>query len=283
MLSRLSNRLAGICVRNIPEAFPIAILLTILVFMLATTQSQVSVVVDAWGKGFFGWLAFTVQMMLMMCMGYAIAEVPIVKDNLVKLFHKLKTSTQVVWAIAFISMTVSYFNWCLALVLSIFLVKIATEILPKVRKAVFIAAGYTCMLVLHSGVSATIPLIVASKDHTLEDKIGLIPISETVFQTQNLIILAVLYILVPFMCTWFLTKEEKEQTPSQTSYYLGQALKEDIKVRLHNKYISHKIDNSKLLAYTAVILPLYYIVYTFCHNQSGVKFMSNMPHRTCSL
>ncbi|WBL19486.1 TIGR00366 family protein [Citricoccus sp. NR2] len=61
-----------------------------------------------------------------------------------------------------------------------------------------IAAGYAGFIIYGTGLSGTIPLTIATEGHFLEEQMGTIPMSETVFSPIVLITTAVIFLTLPF-------------------------------------------------------------------------------------
>ncbi|RDZ93050.1 short-chain fatty acid transporter, partial [Haloferax sp. Atlit-6N] len=72
-----------------------------------------------------------------------------------------------------------------------------------VHYPLLVATGYAGLLPWHQGLSAASMLLVATPDHFLADQIGVVPVSETIFDPGNLIIVAgvvhVTMIIMPLM------------------------------------------------------------------------------------
>lgn len=79
---------------------------------------------------------------------------------------------------------------------------LATEMARQVRDLDYrlvIASAYSGFLVWHAGFSGSIPLVIATPGHFLEDAMGVIPASETIFAPYNLVIAGALLVVLPFV------------------------------------------------------------------------------------
>ena len=56
----------------------------------------------------------------------------------------------------------------------------------KVHYPLLVASAYSGYVIWHMGYSSSAALFVASENHTLQDIIGIIPVTETIFSTFNL-------------------------------------------------------------------------------------------------
>jgi short-chain fatty acids transporter len=72
-----------------------------------------------------------------------------------------------------------------------------------------IASAYSGFLVWHAGFSGSVPLVIATPGHFLEDAMGVIPASETIFAPYNLIIAGALLVAMPFINRMMLPPPEE--------------------------------------------------------------------------
>jgi short-chain fatty acids transporter len=165
-----------------------------------------------WQNGFFGLLEFTLQMMIILVLGYSMAIYKPIYDGLKKLASYPGTQLQAVLLTATITMISGLINWGFGLivgaVLARFVAMAQQEKSKQVNPALLASAGYLGMAVWHGGFSASAPLKVAEQGHFLEEEIGVIPVSETIFSSFNLMMTSGL-ILVFLTTLWLLSKSEK--------------------------------------------------------------------------
>ncbi|WP_166637231.1 TIGR00366 family protein [Algoriphagus boseongensis] len=156
-----------------------------------------------WQSGFFNLLAFTLQMMMVLAFGYALAIFRPINKMLKKaaeLPHDLIKATLLVSGITMLS---GLINWGFGLVIgAIFSRMVHESLVERGRKSnpeLLAACGYLGMAVWHGGLSASSLLSIAEKGHSLENQIGVIPIDQTIFSYENLIFtggLILVFILV---------------------------------------------------------------------------------------
>jgi short-chain fatty acids transporter len=101
---------------------------------------------------------------------------------------------------AVVSMGLAWFHWGLSIVGCAMFVRHVARAQPRVDYRLLVAAAYFGMgATWHAGLSASAPLLVATPDHFLQDRIGVIPITRTIFHPFNLgltaIVVAVLALL----------------------------------------------------------------------------------------
>jgi short-chain fatty acids transporter len=166
-----------------------------------------------WQNGFFGLLEFTLQMMIILVLGYSMAIYKPIYDGLKKLASYPDTQLQAVLLTAIITMISGLINWGFGLivgaVLARFVAMVQHEKSKHANPALLASAGYLGMAIWHGGFSASAPLKVAEQGHFLETQIGVIPVSETIFTSFNLMMTSGL-ILVFLTTLWLLSKKENK-------------------------------------------------------------------------
>jgi short-chain fatty acids transporter len=201
--------------RVLPSPFTIAVLLTGLTLALALTltspdpanmQNHFLQLLGHWEGGFFTFLKFAMQMMLILVLGHALALTK-PANTLIQSLVKYCTSTAKAAAlVTFTSIIVALFNWGLALILgAIFARKVGENALKKnipLNYPLIGAAGYTGLMVWHGGLSGSAPLIVAEEGHDFVDQIGIVPVSQTIFSMMNVVCMVALLLLVPLAMYW---------------------------------------------------------------------------------
>lgn len=188
-LSRIADAIGRFTSRFAPSAFSIAVLLTLLTFALAMLWGGASprVVVKAWGDGFWELLTFSMQMALVMFTGYLLALAAPVQRLLAKVASLARSPRSAVALMAFASMALAYINWGLSIVASAILVRYIVRQQPKVDYRLLVACAYFGLgATWHAGLSASAPLLVATPNHFLAAKLGVIPIDQTLFSAFNL-------------------------------------------------------------------------------------------------
>lgn len=190
MLAGVADRFAKVVQRYLPDAFVIAVLMTVFVFFIALLMNptESGKIVSAWGDGFWAYLAFTMQMALLLMTGMTLASVPIMNQGLANL-AKLANKPWKAYLITFlVSAGAYYINWGLAVVVGAI---IAREIGKRNENAHFpllVASAYSATILFPGGISSSIGLTIATKGHFLEDVMGVIPTSETLFHSSTIII-----------------------------------------------------------------------------------------------
>ncbi|MDF2158169.1 TIGR00366 family protein [Algoriphagus sp. CAU 1675] len=206
--------------------FGIVLFLTVLCMVLAYfTESDPTKnfldktiqVLNFWQNGFFGLMDFTLQMMMILVFGYALAIYKPFHSILRKLSRIPSNSLQAILFTGLITMMAGLINWGFGLVVGALLARfvyLALEEKGVESNPVLIAsAGYLGMAIWHGGLSGSAPLKVAEKGHFLESEIGVIPVSETLFTRWNFMLtggLILVFILTLLLLSY---KKEKVEKP----------------------------------------------------------------------
>ncbi|WP_197053980.1 short-chain fatty acid transporter [Cetobacterium sp. ZWU0022] len=190
--------------KYLPDAFLFAAVLTFIVFiatMVTTNQSPFQVATH-WGNGVWSLLSFSMQMVMVLVTGHTLATAPFFKRLLDKLSYLPKTPIQAIIYVTLVSSIACLLNWGFGLVIGAIYAKEIAKKLKGVDYRLLIASAYSGFLFWHAGISASIPLTLASGNLSKSTGGALneaISTSETIFSSFNLIILAILLITLPLL------------------------------------------------------------------------------------
>lgn len=256
--------------RFLPDAFLFAIILTFAVFLLGIffTGSSPIQMVDYWGSGFWDLLAFAMQMSLIVVTGYILANTPIIKRLLAKLSHLANTPEQAILAVTFIASIACLINYGFGLVVgALYAIHVAKRV-PTVDYRVLMASAYSGFLLWHGGLSGSIPLLIATPGHFLEDTMGVIPVSETLFSGFNIFIVLVLLFTLPFL-NRFLMKSKGPVKNTDASLWQPEAVEENKLEEVVDKEKltpAERLENSQIISIIIGIFGLCFVIYFFVEN-----------------
>ena len=187
--------------RYLPDPFLFVIILTLVVFGLGLglTGSSPVEMVSFWGEGFWALLAFSMQMVLVLVTGFVLASSPIFKKGLGGLASFAKSPGSAIIWVTLVSLAASWINWGFGLVIGALFAKELAKRVPGVDYRLLIASAYSGFIIWHAGFSGSIPLSIATDGHPFMDQIGIIPTSETIFASYNIIIVLALVIILPIL------------------------------------------------------------------------------------
>lgn len=161
--------------------------------------------INAWGAGVWGLLAFSMQMALVLVLGNAFAQAPAIKKIVAVIASLAKTPVQGIIVVTFFSLIACWINWGFGLVIGAILAKEIARQLEGVDYRLLIASAYSGFIVWHAGFSGSIPLALATpgSEALLKATGGAVtePISTsfTIFAPYNLIMVLIIIICLPFI------------------------------------------------------------------------------------
>ena len=186
-MNALANFFTRLVNRYMPDPLVIAILLTVLTMLLAVLVQGTSPLnaVRYWGDGFWDLLAFSMQMTVILLAGYILAKTPLVDGALNRLAARVKTPFMAIVVATLVGGIGSWLNWGFGLVIGgIVAQKLALNV-KGLHYPLVIAAAYSGFALYGIGLSGSVPLLIATEGHFLQDAIGLIPLSETIFSRSE--------------------------------------------------------------------------------------------------
>ncbi|PKR86362.1 TIGR00366 family protein [Heyndrickxia camelliae] len=270
MVSSVTKFFSKIVERYLPDPLIFAMILTIIVFILSVTitPSTPMDVVQMWGDGFWGLLAFSMQMALVLVTGHALASSPLLRKGMGKMASLAHTPAQGVMLVTFMSAFCCIINWGFGLVVGALFAREVARRIPKVDYRLLIASAYMGFLAWHGGLSGSVPLAAATEGNPVEKLAGLIPISQTLLTPYNIFITVAILITLPIL-TKFMMRPENEIVAIDP-----ELLKEDpptSKKLPPNASIAEKLEESRILAYIIGLLGIVYFIYYFSHNGFNIN------------
>lgn len=285
MFKKFTNGCVALVQRFLPDPFIFCIILTVLVFLVAmpvTGQGPLAMI-DHWGNGVWGLLAFSMQMALVLVLGTAFANAPAVKKFIRKIASVPKSPFQAIAFVTAISLMACWLNWGFGLVVGAILAKEVARQLKGVDYRLLIASAYSGFVVWHAGISGSVPLTVATGGEDLaKATMGVIteaiPTTETIFSPYNLVICAVILVLMPFINAWM------HPSPDQVVAVDPKLLDEpELEVRIA-RTPAEKLEDSRLMTALIAIMALIFIVrYFMAHGFSLNLDIVNMIFLTLGI
>lgn len=205
MIKRMGDYFTRWAEKYMPDPFLFAVLLTFLTCALgvAFTKSGPFDMLKHWYKGFWTLLGFSMQMCLILVTGYALATTKAVR-KIIDTLAEIPTSGGAAAAlVCFTAILAAYVNWGLGLIVGALM---AREVALRGYKRgipmhypLLGTAGYIGLACWHGGLSGSAPLLVATQKHFLVDKMGIVPVSQTLFSPLNIVVGIGLLILLPLL------------------------------------------------------------------------------------
>ena len=218
VLARMALAMTDWTERWVPDAFIFALVATVIVVGagIAFTPSTVPQVIDAWGRGFWELIPFTLQMALIIITGHVLAtSAPI--GRVIRVIAAWPTTPRnAVALVAFFAMASSWFNWGFSLIFSAVLAKEVARRVAGVDYRALAAASFLGLgSVWAQGLSGSAALQMASPG-ALQPQIrdivaanglvpgGIIPFRDTIFLWQSVVSVVVEIVIVTTVM-WLVT------------------------------------------------------------------------------
>ena len=177
--------------RAVPDAITASVVFLVVVAIAALlVGSAPGSVLDAYYRGLWMLLPFTMQMTLIIILGSALSTSAAVRRIVAAVSRIPSSPNGVVGCAVLLSAASAYLHWGLGYSLApVIAVLFATEAEKKKVAVDFpflLAASYAGVSVWQFGLSASAPLLVATPGHFLESSIGVIPLSRTIWAPATL-------------------------------------------------------------------------------------------------
>ncbi|GAB1455747.1 hypothetical protein MASR2M48_10540 [Spirochaetota bacterium] len=166
MIRALGNFFTKIAKRWIADAFVFAIVLTIIVFALGMIIQKASFfdMTKYWGDGMWGLLAFSMQMVLVLVLGSALAISKPVKKVMVAIARFADTPVKAIMTITVVALVGNYLNWGFGLIVSAILAKEIAKHSKGIHYPLLVASAYSGFINLAFRPVSSIQLTVARQE-----------------------------------------------------------------------------------------------------------------------
>jgi len=203
VLRRTSDIFVKVAERWMPDPLVIAIFLTAVSFVCALLFTDFTAMqsVEAWGNSYWDLLRFTAQMILILALAHVLANTRPVNKALVWLASFVRSAEMAYVGITMFASAAALLSWGLGLilpaVLSLIVANNCRERGIKVHFPLLVACGYCGTLVGMQGLSASIPLVLNTPNHFLQNEIGLIGLDKTIFSWWSMSIVLAIALFLP--------------------------------------------------------------------------------------
>lgn len=216
MFQRLTRFFVNLAQKYLPDPYLFAAILTFLVFVMGIllTGSTPVQMVRYWGNGFWGLLTFSMQMVLVLVTGHALANSPPIKKLLETIAENTKTPVRAIMLTCFVAAISSWINWGFGLVVGALLGREMAKKVKGVDYRLLIASAYIGFLVWHAGLAGSIPLALATATDWSHELTGGIAVGRTIFAPYNLITAVFLILTLPILARFMMPREVIEVDPA---------------------------------------------------------------------
>ena len=273
MLIKVGQKFETWMRKVLPDPLVIAIILTLIVGLLAVifTQTTPIQVVENWSKGFWELIAFTMQVAFGLIAGAVLAKSPIVNRGMVKLCSLPKKNSSAVLLLSFTTLVLWWVNWGIGLIAGAFLAKeMAVQLSKKnvpYHLPLLAAGGYSGIMTYEMGLTGAIPLQIAAAGHRFEEYMGVIPLSQTLFGSFNLICTAGVLILIPLSLLLMSPKDPSKMTMLDPAIVAAENARKDARKQMRKKgSFAEKVENMRFWSIFVGIMGIAYAINHFAKN-----------------
>jgi short-chain fatty acids transporter len=277
LVARAALSLTDWAERWIPDAFIFALLATFIVVLAAViaTPSTPPQVVDAWGRGFWELIPFTLQMSLIIITGHVLATSPPMGRIIRAIASWPQTPRGAVALVTCVTLVCSWINWGFSLVFGAVL---AIEVARRVKGVDYRALAAASVLGLGSiwaqGLSGSAALQMATPG-ALQPQIrdivargglvpgGIIPFRHTIFLWQSLVSVAI-EIAVVTLVMWLATPPpHRARTAKDLGIDLEPRMSEPGTVEPRDLPFGQRLEHSRVLTWCVAALGFTYLARYF--------------------
>ncbi|MDR0238317.1 TIGR00366 family protein [Acinetobacter sp.] len=259
-----------------PDSYIFALLGVIIVALAAIgIGAPVHDVAISFGNGFWSLIPFTMQMCMLIVVGYVVSVSKPVEMLIQKMAQIPTTGRNAIVFVATVSLLISLINWAMSTVLTALLVialskrKELNMDYRAAAAAAIIGMGATWALGISSS-AAQLQANKASLPEPLYNLTGIIPFTETIFLPQSMIMTTVLIIVSIAIAFWSAPKGNNIKTIDEFDIHF-----EDEKTEVQSqKRPGDWLENSPILSILIVVLGLIWMFNEFTKSNPIIAISS---------
>jgi len=222
-LGRMASVFTFLFEKALPDPYVFAVILTFVALVLAlqvAPSGSIQIIAASWYGGFSSIFSFAFQMVMMLTTGYALAKAPLIERGLRKLAAIPQQPESAVSLTLLVSLTASWLNWGLGLVISALLAReIASRI--EIDFGWLVAAAYSGFVVSTEGLSGSIALSQATHASPLNivEKVtgNRIPLHQMIFARFNVAPVFLIFVALPILFRYLRPTAANAQIPNSAA------------------------------------------------------------------
>ncbi len=268
MIKRISMSSVKAVERWLPDPYVLVLLLTLVVFALGMVVERESPVamIEHWGNGFWNLLTFAMQMVLILVTGWVLASTPFFRRILAAIATLAKTPGQAIILVTLVSMGAAWINWGFGLVIGAMFGRQLARQVAGVDYRLLIASAYSGFIIWHGGLAGSVPLVIATDGHFMEEQMGVVSTGTTIFSAYNLLLILVLVIVLPLINRLMMPRPEDTVTVDPKKLQDAPEVPREIE-----QTPATRLENSLLLSQAVGIMGLVFIAYYFLVNSGTLN------------
>jgi short-chain fatty acids transporter len=275
------ERFALVVEKYVPDAISSAIFMVIILFLFATAIGVPAAKTgEAFYKGFWMLLAFTMQMTLIITLSAVFGQSPLFRKMIMLLARVPSSPYQVVALAAIVTAILGYFYWGLAItlgpVVAVYFCGEAEKKGIKVDFMVTLAAVFGAHSVWQYGLSASGPLLMATPGHFLEKTTGQMSLSTTIWSPAAIINIVGFMILLLIVVRMLFPKTPKTIAAYPAAFTLVEDHLAEANALMETKDLtfSQRMERSKIMGFILIIGFLFWLYHHFSIKNLGLDLNS---------
>jgi short-chain fatty acids transporter len=209
-----ADRFARVVGRFVPDAITAAIFLLLVLFVAALIAgNSFSTTMDAWYRGLWMLLPFTMQMTLIITLSAVLGQTSVFRKGVAALSNLPRTTNQVVILAVVLNGALSYFYWGLGIALgpliAIYFARAAERKNIPVDFLFLLSLVWAANALWQFGLSASAPLLMATPGHFMESTIGVIPLRTTIWSPAAILHEIIFLIALIVIGCWLMPKSRR--------------------------------------------------------------------------
>ena len=276
----LSKPFVKLVEKYYPDAFIFVIVLSLLTFLFAINLTNASPVqtLEAWGNGLPKLFTFTAQITIIMITAHALAHTHPIERILSKVGTLPNSSIQAYALVTFISGIASLFAWSFGLIVGGIVSKFVAIGCSKKRISIhyplLVASAYSGYVIWHMGYSSSAALFVSSEGHSLEEKIGILPVTETIFTTFNILLAIITLVIITIVNPLMRPTNKAEIREIDTNVFRFHKNEDISNLNQSNRTFAQVVENNRFFSLFVGFSLFVYIFYFF--NKNGFSLDLNI-------
>ncbi|WP_312057282.1 short-chain fatty acid transporter [Acinetobacter courvalinii] len=265
LLERFALRISNWSEKWFPDSYIFALLGVIIVsFAAICIGAPVQDVASSFGNGFWSLIPFTLQMTMLIIVGYVVSVSTPVKKLIQMMARIPHSGRSAIVLVATTSLLISLVNWAVSTILTALLVIALAkrkELQMDYRAAAaaaIIGMGATWALGISSS-AAQLQANKASLPESIYNLTGVIPFTETIFLWQSLLMTLILVIVSIAIAYWSAPKGDNVKTMQDFELSFDEEEKTEVKSTRPGDWL----ENSPLLTIVVVALGLIWMFIEF--------------------
>ena len=230
---------------------------------LGFTDSNSLEIINSWGNGLPKLFTFTAQICVIMITAHALAHTDPIERFLNRVGSLPNSQVHAYAIVAFVSGIASLFAWSFGLIVGGLIAKFVAigcqKKSIKVHYPLIVASAYSGYVIWHMGYSSSAALFVASENHSLIDKIGILPVTETIFSSFNIFMALATLLTITILAPLMRPKDSKTIIEVDAK----KLFKKEEKGIKRISSVAEVIENNRKISFLFGFVILFFILNTF--------------------